>query len=164
VRRTSDSASGLLESGWSTPTVHDTKGTDYNRYSEAGKGDGRSGALQDQAQLAAWATPAARDHRFANSKSYQERGGGAKGEQLNNQVVHLCGWPTATATDAVKQGEVSPRSGAMGLSETVPLAGWPTASATDGDRGGSGITQGMTGTSLTQIAAEVIAAFMEARP
>ena len=38
--------------GWATPTVHDTKGTDYNRYSEAGKGENRSAALQDQAQLA----------------------------------------------------------------------------------------------------------------
>jgi hypothetical protein len=53
----------LLVSGWPTPTVHDTKGTDYNRYSEAGKGEGRSGALQDQAQLAGWPTPATTDHK-----------------------------------------------------------------------------------------------------
>ncbi len=43
--------------GWATPTVHDTKGTDYNRYTEEGKGENRSAALQDQAQLASGPTP-----------------------------------------------------------------------------------------------------------
>ena len=47
--------------GWATPTVHDTKGTDYNRYTENGKGENRSGALQDQVQLTGWNTPAASD-------------------------------------------------------------------------------------------------------
>ena len=47
--------------GWATPTVHDTKGTDYNRYTESGKGENRSGALQDQVQLTGWNTPAASD-------------------------------------------------------------------------------------------------------
>ena len=51
--------------GWATPTVHDTKGTDYNRYTEAGKGVNRSGALQDQAQLMSWPSPQARDHKGA---------------------------------------------------------------------------------------------------
>lgn len=36
---------------WSTPTTHDAKGTDRNRYSENGKEQGRSNALQDQVQL-----------------------------------------------------------------------------------------------------------------
>ena len=49
--------------GWATPTVHDTKGTDYNRYTENGKGENRSGALQDQAQLSGWPTPLAADSR-----------------------------------------------------------------------------------------------------
>jgi hypothetical protein len=31
------------------------------------------------------------------------------------------GWPTCTATDAIKQGNVSPRPGMMGLSETTAL-------------------------------------------
>ena len=48
-----------------------------------------------------------------------------------NDLVQLAGWPTCTATDALKQGVVSPRPGAMGLSETAPLAGWATASARD---------------------------------
>jgi len=47
------------------------------------------------------------------------------------------GWPTPTATDAIKGGEVSPRPGMMGLSETVGLAGWPTPQACDGPNNGT---------------------------
>lgn len=43
----------------------------------------------------------------------------------------LSGWPTATATDAIKGGNVSPRPGMMGMSETAPLAGWPTTSCSN---------------------------------
>lgn len=45
------------------------------------------------------------------------------------------GWPTPTATDSVKRGKVSPRPGAMGLSETVPLSGWPTPRVGNGGYG-----------------------------
>jgi len=79
-----------------------------------------------------WPTPASRDYRSANAKPYSERGGGKKGEQLPNAVAH---YPTPTATDAIKRGNVSPRPGAMGLSETARgqlnptwvewLMGWP---------------------------------------
>jgi hypothetical protein len=44
-----------------TPAGHDAKGTDYNRYTEAGKGFDRTNALQDLVQLAAISTPASRD-------------------------------------------------------------------------------------------------------
>ena len=62
--------------------------------------------------------------------------------------AYLAGWPTCTATDAIKQGNVSPRPGAMGLSETVPLAGWGTPTASE--PGGTGDqylarSQGKTG-------------------
>jgi hypothetical protein len=97
--RTSVSASGLLESGWATPTVHDTKGTDYNRYTEAGKGENRSGALQDQVQLTGWATPASRDIKDktdpATWKCKEER---ERYDQLPRQV-HLAGWPTPQAQE-----------------------------------------------------------------
>lgn len=64
------------------------------------------------------------------------------GNRLGSGQVQLChqvlkaGWPTCTATDAIKQGNVSPRPGAMGLSETVPLAGWGTPTASE--PGGAG--------------------------
>ena len=48
------------------------------------------------------------------------------------------------------------RASALRTSGSEPssgLFGWPTASATDGERAGTGITEGMTGRSLTQMAA-----------
>lgn len=50
--------------------------------------------------------------------------GNGFGLNLSQAVtLHLTGWPTVTATDAIKQGVVSPRPGMMGLSETVSLVG-----------------------------------------
>lgn len=46
-------------------------------------------------------------------------------------AAQLASWPTPTATDAEKRGQVSPRPGCMGLSETSPLAAWPTPAARD---------------------------------
>ena len=62
-----------------------------------------------------WATPKACDSRGS---------AGARATKANEELPNaaaLAGWPTATATatDAVKQGNVSPRPGMMGLSETV---------------------------------------------
>lgn len=114
-----------------------------------------------------WPTPTARDFRHANARAWAERNGGKKGEQLNNAVVHLAcwatpaaahargahgggmrtdlrtqihmaTWPTPTATDAIKRGEVAPRPGMMGLSETAPLACWSTPLASDA-RGSAGV-------------------------
>lgn len=92
-----------------------------------------------------WPTPQARDHKGADTHGIHDRGG--KGAPLN-EVARMSGWPTCTATDAVKQGNVSPRPGAMGLSETVPLAGWGTPTASE--PGGTGDqylarSQGKTG-------------------
>jgi hypothetical protein len=104
--------------GWPTPNTLDTMERDGLRPSRIAT-NRTSGYLSEIAPLAGWATPAARDYRHPNAKSYEERGGGKKGEQLS-QVHHvLAGWPTPTATDAIKQGEVSPRNGCMGLSEML---------------------------------------------
>ncbi len=89
VRRTSDSDS----TGWPTPTTHDAKGTDYNRYTEAGKGEGRSAALQDLAQMAGWQTPKATEtmgrYGVTNGKVYLKLWGEAT----------MAGWPTPAQTD-----------------------------------------------------------------
>ena len=76
-----------------------------------------------------WVTPAARDWKDSPGMVAQ-RDGKDRLDQLPRQA-YLAGWPTCTATDAIKQGHVSPRPGAMGLSETVPLAGWPTPNTMD---------------------------------
>ena len=69
-----------------------------------------------------WPTP-----RCSSSNT---RPNGLGGNTLNGEA-QLSGWPTCTKTDAVKGGNVAPRHGMMGLSETAPLAGWPTAAARD---------------------------------
>ena len=81
-----------------------------------------------------WVTPAARDWKDTPGMVAQ-RDGKDRNDQLPRQA-YLAGWPTCTATDAIKQGNVSPRPGAMGLSETVPLAGWGTPTASE--PGGTG--------------------------
>lgn len=55
---------------------------------------------------------------------------------LRTSETDFTGWPTCTATDATKQGNVSPRPGAMALPETAPLAGWPTPQTSDSTGGG----------------------------
>jgi hypothetical protein len=105
--RTSVSVSGLSESGWATPTVHDTKGTDYNRYTEAGKGENRSGALQDQGQLAGWPTPCVVEPGTTPEKVWERKQrlttktGVYRGNDCGlGSKVHFAGWPTPLAADS----------------------------------------------------------------
>ena len=80
--------------------------------------------IQMQAHLAGWSTASARD--WEDTAGMSETGVNPDGstrnrmDQLGRQV-QLSGWPTTTATDAVKQGEVSPRPGMMGLSEMMSM-------------------------------------------
>jgi hypothetical protein len=74
----------------------------------------------------------------------------------------LASWPTpgACSPNSLRgkgQDPMTRKAGGhqVNLQDAVTLAGWPTASATDGDRGGTGITEGMTGRSLTQVAAMI---------
>ena len=59
------------------------------------------------------------------------------------------GWPTPLAGSSREAG-TGGRQGGMNIQTAAQLAGWTTASASDGERGGTGITPGMTGSSLTQ--------------
>lgn len=104
--------------GWPTPTAISTTGAGSS---------GRQGGLniQTAVQLAGWPTPT-----VGNSKGSQSFEGlsvtgktpdGRKVAVSLGHVAKFSGWPTPTATDAIKQGNVNPRPGAMGLSETVAL-------------------------------------------
>lgn len=71
----------------------------------------------------------------------------------------LVGWSTASARDhkdtagmalSGTNPDGSERSRTDQLPRQAQLTGWTTASATDGARGGTGITEGMSGCSLTQ--------------
>lgn len=64
--------------------------------------------------------------------------------------TELIGWPTPIASNGRGAGNFN-RQGGVNLQTAALLAGWSTPSATDGVRGGTGITSGMTGSSLTQM-------------
>lgn len=64
--------------------------------------------------------------------------------------TELIGWPTPIASNGRGAGNFN-RQGGVNLQTAALLAGWSTPSATDGVRGGTGITPGMTGSSLTQM-------------
>lgn len=100
-----------------------------------------------------WPTPTTRDHK-----------GGYQGGRIRNGKIstdtldvtaQLTGWATPTTADhkgAAKPESVKEwNSRGHNLPEQGQISGWTTPSATDGKRGGSGITDGMTGSSLTQM-------------
>lgn len=72
-------------------------------------------------------------------------------------VALMTGWSTASARDWKDSEGMSlerpdgSRDRLDQLPRQAQLAGWTTASATDGERGGTGITEGMSGSSLTQM-------------
>ncbi len=71
--------------------------------------------------LASWATPSARD------------------------------WKSASATPEFLAGRAEQGRGKPLSEQAFTLAGWPTPAHSDGTRGGTGITEGMTGRSLGQM-------------
>lgn len=70
-----------------------------------------------------WQTPLSSDHEGSGFRS--------RGTPKLAGEAKLAGWPTVIATDAIKRGNVSPRPGAMGLSETAQISGYPTPTARD---------------------------------
>lgn len=65
--------------------------------------------------------------------------------------IELTGWPIPTA-NAWKHPGNQGRQGGLNLQTAAVLAGWTTPSASDSRRGGTGITVGMSGSSLAQLA------------
>jgi len=129
-RRISDSGSGssptiydLPQVGWNTPAMTDHKGGYLG--GRMRNGELSTDRLDVTAQLTGW--PAV----TTMTGGQTSRSGDRKNEPLMGGAAQLCGLPTCTATDAIKGGNVSPRPGMMGLSETVPLAGWPTPAVAD---------------------------------
>lgn len=62
------------------------------------------------------------------------------------------GWPTTTATDALRHPGTEFTTKNITLNHAAVLAGWQTPAASDSGRAGTGITPGMTGQSLVQMA------------
>ena len=97
------------------------------RTSDKGSGLSRNG----------WVTPSARDWKDTAGMAVKATNpDGSERTRLDMlpRQAQLTGWPTCTSTDAIKGGQVSPRPGMMGLSETAPMAGWPTPRQADGEK------------------------------
>jgi len=133
--------------GWPTPTAAlAEKGvrTFEGGLMEAMRNHGPDLAVV--ACLCGWATPQARDHKGAN----------LPGNELThnarplNEMVRLAGWPTCTSTDALRCPSIEATTPNITLNHAANLAGWTTPSASDSTRSGTGITPGMTGSSLAQ--------------
>lgn len=76
--------------------------------------------------LAGWASCSARDWKdtpgMATEALNPDGSKRNRTDQLPRKVL-LAGWPTTTTTDAEKRGNVSPRPGMMGLTETAAIIG-----------------------------------------
>ena len=136
--------------GWGAPNANDHKvGTSQKTCQPA--------AVSRQAALAGWVSPTAQD---GNRGSMEPRPWDT-GVPLSQQAV-FSGWPTPATRDwkdtagmATKatNPDGSERTRLDQLPRVVQLTGWTTASASDGNRAGTGITQGMNGSSLPQMSA-----------
>jgi len=113
--------------------------------------------------LLGWPTPQVADINHARgSREYADRTL-ARAQPPSNVALYaqLAGWPTPTVGNAdgsqiAKDASVTGRrpdgsKATVSLNAVVQAAGWPTPAASDGERSGSGITEGMTGVSLTQM-------------
>ena len=163
ARRISDNGSGGLGQGWPTPQcvdVNQSRTSKPQEYAERCYNRESSGSnLAIWAQhLATWPTPASRDYKGESGAGRQERKD-HPADTVPNAAV-LTGWPTPRSSDGEKgsrtmdgcEAEIVRKGRLDDLPSTATFAtGWPTPAASDGERAGSGITAGMTGTSLTQM-------------
>ena len=160
-RRISDSGSGGLGQGWPTPQcvdVNQSRTSKPQEYAERCYNRESSGSnLAIWAQhLATWPTPASRDYKGESGAGRQERKDHPADTVPN--AAALTGWQTPVVQDSKQSGLAPSGTGnSLKLSFEVQQSGWPTPAASDGERAGSGITAGMTGTSLTQMSKMVSA-------
>jgi hypothetical protein len=113
--------------------------------------DNASGGLEK-----GWPTPNTNDGKGAYQDVEKNLARTAAGRQVTMQdTAQLATWPTPASRDYKGESGSGRQERKGDPADTVPnaavLAGWPTPSASDGERAGSGITAGITGTSLTQM-------------
>ena len=93
-----------------------------------------------------WATP--RSVESGHTTGNPDRALNHK-SRLEDQV-YLAGWPAPMAGTPAQKGNNAAGNNDSSRKTTELVAGWKTPAATDGERGGTGITEKMTGGSLTQ--------------
>jgi hypothetical protein len=145
--------SGNVYGSWPTPTTRDHKGGYQGGRIRNGKIS--TDTLDVAAQLTGWPTPRANKVHPTITEENREKLANRNKSNLEEVVAVLSGWATPTTSD--HKGAAKPESvkkwktRAMNLPEQSQMSGWTTPSATDGTRGGTGITDNMTGSSLTQL-------------
>lgn len=102
---------------WPTPTASDGSG---GGQAKRALNPERSNDLNDFVMLSGWPTPRATDGKN-NARSIEGAISEANRKSWNNDlgVAAFAPWPTPVTADATKQGDVSPRPGAMALPETL---------------------------------------------
>ena len=114
------------------------------------------GPITSEPVYSGWPTPNT-PSGGPNTKSTAKHTGGM---DLDGAVLMLSGWPTPQAAQGPNMSENrgTDHGGSRGRQTPqsvegimAQLAGWTTASATDARRAGTGITEGMSGSSLPQM-------------
>lgn len=138
----------LLKS-WPTPAARDFRTSNSKPISE--RGGGKKGEQLNNAVvhlLSGWPTTTSTDALRCPSIEAT-----TKNITLNH-AANLAGWPTPQTSDSTGGGQAKRAMGetrhGSNLNDFAMLTGWATPSASDSTRGGTGITAGMTGTSLGQ--------------
>jgi hypothetical protein len=120
--------------GWQTPTVNDSKGSDYTYPN----GDHSRPFLKlpGEAKLTGWATPAARDWKSnsASEEHHEKRAEETRGKPLSEQVHQLAGWPSPMAGNPGTE-EYNEAGNTDSSRKTVALAGWATPDTQNGRDG-----------------------------
>jgi hypothetical protein len=106
-----------------------------------------------------WPTPTSKEKAGGEYKDPEKALKRALGPHANDlrDFAQMAGWPTPTDSMMTEQDMAQAMTAGnslkrKGYQESKIFSGWQTPSATDGKRGGIGITDGMTGQSLTQMA------------
>ena len=140
--RTSASASGSSEKGWTTPQAHDTSGRSLGQKEKHGTKHGCACLVRD-ADLAGWQTPKVSDTSSEKWETKTARNarlvaaGKTKGcgSPALPAQAEMSGWPTPTTRDWKDGSEcLNVPTNAL-LGREVWKAGWNTPAASDGNGG-----------------------------
>lgn len=150
--------------GWTTPQAHDTNGRSKGQKAKHGTKHGCACLVRD-ADLVGYPTPQASDADRGPDYAAADRP--ETGGFTLQTTAQMAGWSTTSARDWKDSEGMAPTrtnpDGSEGrarddqLPRQASLAGWTTSSASDGERAGKGITEGMSGSSLTQQARGALA-------
>ena len=135
--RTSASASGSSEKGWTTPQAHDTSGRSLGQKEKHGTKHSCACLVRD-ADLAGWPTPTAKINAGGEYKDPDKAMARAMGPHANDlrDFAQMAGWVTTTTRDWKDSGaDIRPREDGSERFDQLPrqanLAGWPTPLAQD---------------------------------